>query len=199
MKKLVSIISGILILAFPLIVSAATWNIDPDHTNIGFKVKHLMVSNVKGTFEKCTGTVDVDEKDVTKSKVEVSIDTKSVNTNVVKRDDDLRSPNFLDVAKYPVMTFTSKKVARAGKGKLKVTGDLNLHGVTREVVLDVEGPTTESKDPWGNIRKGASASTKINRKDFGLTWNKTLETGGVLVGDEVQINIEVEMVKAQPK
>jgi len=199
MKRFISALSVILVLAFPLIVSATTWNIDPDHTNIGFKVKHLMVSNVKGTFEKFTGTVNVDEKDVTKSKIEVSIDTKSVNTNVVKRDDDLRSPNFLDVVKYPVMTFTSKKVAKAGKGKLKVTGDLNLHGVTREVVLDVEGPSAESKDPWGNIRKGASATTKINRKDFGLTWNKTLETGGVLVGDEVQINIEVEMVKAQPK
>jgi len=199
MKKVVSVISGILVLAFPLIVSAATWNIDPDHTNIGFKVKHLMVSNVKGTFEKFTGTVNVDEKDVTKSKIEVSIDTKSVNTNVVKRDDDLRSPNFLDVVKYPVMTFTSKKVAKAGKGKLKVTGDLSLHGVTREVVLDVEGPSAESKDPWGNIRKGASATTKINRKDFGLTWNKTLETGGVLVGDEVQINLEIEMIKAVPK
>jgi polyisoprenoid-binding protein YceI len=199
MKRLVSVVSSILVIAFPLIVSAATWNIDPDHTNVGFKVKHLMVSNVKGNFEKFTGTVDLNEKDITKSKVEVSIDTKSVNTNVVKRDDDLRSPNFLDVAKYPVMTFTSKKVAKAGKGKLKVTGDLNLHGVTKEVVLDVEGPSAESKDPWGNIRKGASATTKINRKDFGLTWNKTLETGGVLVGDEVQISLEVEMVKVVPK
>jgi polyisoprenoid-binding protein YceI len=199
MKRLVSIISSVLVFAFPLIVSAATWNIDPDHTNVGFKVKHLMVSNVKGTFDKFTGMIDLDEKDITKSKVEVSIDTKSVNTNVVKRDEDLRSANFLDVAKYPVMTFTSKKVTKAGKGKLKVTGDLNLHGVTKEVVLDVEGPTAESKDPWGNIRKGASATTKINRKDFGLTWNKTLETGGVLVGDEVQINLEVEMVKVQPK
>jgi polyisoprenoid-binding protein YceI len=199
MKKLISVASSILVLAFPLIVSAATWNIDPDHTNVGFKVRHLMVSNVKGTFDKFTGTVDLNEKDITKSKVEVSIDTKSVNTNVVKRDDDLRSANFLDVAKYPVMTFTSKKVAKAGKGRIKVTGDLNLHGVTKEVVLDVEGPTTESKDPWGNIRRGASATTKINRKDFGLTWNKTLETGGVVVGDDVQITLEVEMVKVQPK
>ena len=199
MKRFISAVSSILVIAFPLIVSASTWNIDPDHTNIGFKVRHLMVSNVKGTFEKFTGTVDVNEKDIAKSKVEVSIDTKSVNTNVIKRDDDLRSPNFLDVAKYPVMTFSSKKVAKAGKGKLKVTGDLTLHGVTKEVVLDVEGPTSESKDPWGNIRKGASATTKINRKDFGLTWNKALETGGVMVGDEVQISLEVEMIKVQPK
>jgi polyisoprenoid-binding protein YceI len=199
MKRFISVVSSILVLAFPLIVSATTWNIDPDHSNVGFKVRHLMVSNVKGSFDKFTGTVDVNEKDITKSKVEVSIDTKSVNTNVIKRDDDLRSPNFLDVAKYPVMTFSSKKVAKAGKGKLKVTGDLTLHGVTKEVVLDVEGPTSESKDPWGNIRKGASATTKINRKDFGLTWNKALETGGVVVGDEVQILLEVEMIKVQPK
>jgi polyisoprenoid-binding protein YceI len=199
MKRFISVVSSILVLAFPLIVSATTWNIDPDHSNVGFKVRHLMVSNVKGSFDKFTGTLDLNEKDVTKSKVEVSIETKSVNTNVIKRDDDLRSPNFLDVAKYPVMTFSSKKVAKAGKGKLKVTGDLTLHGVTKEVVLDVEGPTTESKDPWGNIRKGASATTKINRKDFGLTWNKALETGGVVVGDEVQIILEVEMIKVQPK
>jgi polyisoprenoid-binding protein YceI len=199
MKRLILAISSILVIAFPLIVSATTWNIDPDHSNVGFKVRHLMVSNVKGSFDKFTGTLDLNEKDITKSKVEVSIYTKSVNTNVVKRDDDLRSPNFLDIAKYPVMTFSSKKVAKAGKGKLKVTGDLTLHGVTKEVVLDVEGPTTESKDPWGNIRKGASATTKINRKDFGLTWNKALETGGVVVGDEVQIILEVEMIKVQPK
>lgn len=199
MKRFISSVCSILVIAFPLIVSAATWNIDPEHTNVGFKVKHLMVSNVKGVFEKFTGTVDVNEKDISKSKVDVSIDAKSINTNVVKRDEHLRSADFLDVAKHPVMTFTSKKIAKAGKGKLKVTGDLTLHGVTKEVVLDVEGPASESKDPWGNIRTGASASTKINRKDFGLTWNKALETGGVVVGDEVQINIEVEMIKAQPK
>lgn len=199
MKRLIISVGIILVLAFPLIVSATTWNIDPDHSNVGFKVKHLMVSNVKGNFNKFTGSVDLNEKDITKSKVDVSIDTKSVNTNVVKRDDDLRSPNFLDVAKYPAMTFSSKKVVRAGKDKLKVTGDLTLHGVTKEVVLDVEGPSAESKDPWGNIRKGASATTKINRKDFGLTWNKALETGGVVVGDEVQIILEVEMIKVVPK
>ena len=199
MKRLISAVSSILVMAFPLIVSAATWNIDPDHSNVGFKVKHLMVSNVKGNFDKFSGSVDLNEKDVTKSRVEVSIDTKSVNTNVNKRDEDLRSPNFLDVAKYPVMTFSSKKVAKAGKGKLKVTGDLTLHGVTKEVVLGVEGPSAESKDPWGNIRKGASATTKISRKDFGLTWNKALETGGVVVSDEVQISLEVEMIKAVPK
>ena len=199
MKRFISAVCSILVIAFPLIVSAATWNIDPEHTNVGFKVKHLMVTNVKGLFEKFTGTVDLNEKDITKSKVDVSIDTKSINTNVVKRDEHLRSADFLDVAKYPAMTFTSKKVAKAGKGKLKVTGDLTLHGVTKEVVLDVEGPSAESKDPWGNIRKGASATARINRKDFGLNWNKALETGGFVVGDDVLISLEIEMIKVQPK
>ena len=197
MKRMISLISGILVLAFPLLVAAASWNIDPEHSNIGFKVKHLMVSNVKGNFEKFSGTVDINDKDITKSKVEVSIDTNSINTNVVKRDEHLRSADFFDVAKYPVMTFVSKKVAKAGKDKLKVSGDLTLHGVTKEVVLSVEGPSQESKDPWGNIRKGASATAKINRKDFGLTWNKALETGGVVVGDEVFITLEVEMIKTK--
>jgi polyisoprenoid-binding protein YceI len=197
MKRIVALISSILALAFPLAALAATWNIDPEHSTIGFKVKHLMVSNVQGNFGKYTGTVDINDKDITRSKVEVSIDTSSINTNVVKRDDHLRSADFFDVAKYPAMTFVSKKVAKAGKDKLKVTGDLTLHGVTKEVVLAVEGPSQESKDPWGNLRKGASATAKINRKDFGLTWNKALETGGVVVGDEISITLEIEMIKAK--
>lgn len=195
MKRIIASISTIIALALPAFAFAATWTIDPDHSNVGFKVRHLMVSNVKGSFDKHTGIVEINDKDITKSKVEVSIDTNSINTNVQKRDEHLRSADFFDVAKYPAMTFVSKKVAKAGKDKLKVTGDLTLHGVTKQVVLDVEGPTKESKDPWGNIRKGATATTKINRKDFGLTWNKSLETGGVLVGDEITINLEVEMIK----
>jgi len=125
----------------------------------------------------------------------VTIDTASINTNVKKRDDHLRSADFFDVTKYPAMTFVSKKVVRSGKDTLKVTGDLTLHGVTKEVVLAVEGPSRESKDPWGNIRRGATATTTINRKDFGLNWNKALETGGVLVGEEITINLEVELIK----
>lgn len=199
MKRFIASVSTIIALALPVIASASTWNIDPEHSNVGFKVRHLMVSNVRGSFEKHSGTVDIDDKDITKSKVEVTIDTSSINTSVQKRDDHLRSPDFFDVAKYPTMTFVSKKVAKAGKDKLKVTGDLTLHGVTRQVVLDVEGPSKESKDPWGNIRRGATASTKINRKDFGLNWNKALETGGVVVGDEVNITLEIEMIKAKPK
>lgn len=199
MKRIIASISAVLLLALPILASAATWNIDPDHTNIGFKVRHLMVSNVKGSFEKHSGTIDINDKDITKSKVEVTIDTNSINTNVQKRDEHLRSADFLDVAKFPAMTFVSKKVAKAGKDRLKVTGDLTLHGVTKEVVLDVEPISKESKDPWGNLRRGTTATTKINRKDFGLVWNKALETGGVAVGEEVLITLEIEMIKAQPK
>jgi polyisoprenoid-binding protein YceI len=197
MKLLLATVSTIVTLSLPAMAFATTWNVDPEHSNIGFKVRHLMVSNVKGQFDKHTGVVDINDKDVTKSKVEVSIDTASINTNVQKRDDHLRSPDFFDAAKFPTMTFVSKKVAKAGKDKLKVTGDLTLHGITKEVVLNVEGPTGESKDPWGVIRRGATASTKVNRKDFGLVWNKALETGGVVVGDEVTITLEVEMIKGK--
>ncbi len=197
MKRTLASIITIIALSIPALALATTWNIDPDHSNVGFKVRHLMISNVKGSFDKYTGVVDVNDKDITKSKVQVSIDTASINTNVQKRDDHLRSADFFDVAKFPAMTFVSKKVAKAGKGKLKVTGDLTLHGITREVILDVEGPTKESKDLYGNIRSGAVASTKINRKDFGLVWNKALETGGVAVGEEIAINLEIEMIKGK--
>lgn len=197
MKRILATISTIIVLSFPAFAFAATWNIDPDHSNIGFKVRHLMVSNVRGSFERHTGVVDINDKDITKSRVEVTIDTASINTNVQKRDEHLRSADFFDVAKYPTMTFVSKKVVKAGKEKLNVTGDLTLHGVTRQVVLNVEGVTGESKDPWGNIRRGATATTTINRKDFGLVWNKALETGGVAVGDEIAITLEIEMIKAK--
>ena len=197
MKRLLASISTIIALSLPALASATTWNIDPDHSNVGFKVRHLMISNVKGNFEKHTGVVNINDKDITKSSVEVSIDTASINTNVQKRDEHLRSAEFFDVAKYPTMTFVSKKVAKAGKDRLKVTGDLTLHGITKQVVLDVEGPTVESKDPWGTIRRGATASTKINRKDFGLVWNKALETGGVAVGEEITISLEIEMIKGK--
>ena len=197
MKRLLASFSTIIALSLPALATATTWTIDPEHTNIGFKVRHLMVSNVKGSFDKHTGVVDINDKDITKSKVDVSIDTASINTNVKKRDDHLRSADFFDVAKYPTMTFVSKKVAKAGEDRLKVTGDLTLHGVTKEVVLDVEGPSGESKDPYGVIRRGATASTKINRKDFGLVWNKALETGGIAVGDEITISLEVEMIKGK--
>jgi polyisoprenoid-binding protein YceI len=199
MKRLLAAVTAIVALSIPALAlaSATVWKIDPDHSNIGFKVRHLMVSNVKGSFERNSGVVTINDQDITKSKVEVSIDTASVNTNVAKRDDHLRGPDFFDVAKYPTMTFVSKKVAKAGGGKLKVTGDLTLHGVTKEVVLAVDALSKESKDPWGNLRSGTVATTKINRKDFGLAYNAVLETGGVAVGEEVAITLEIEMIKAK--
>lgn len=197
MKRFLASITAVITLSLPVFASATTWNIDPDHSSIGFKVRHLMVTNVRGSFDKHTGVVEINDTDITKSKVTVTIDTASINTNVQKRDEHLRSADFFDVAKYPTMTFVSKKVAKAGADKLKVTGDLTLHGITREVVLDVEGLSKESKDPWGNIRSGAVATAKINRKDFGLVWNKALETGGVAVGEEIAIHLEIEMIKGK--
>ncbi len=188
------VMTAIIAIVFPAVASAATWSIDPDHSNIGFKVKHLMVSNVKGEFTTYTGTVEMDEKDITKSKIDVTIETASIDTGVAKRDNHLRSADFFDSAKYPTMRFVSKDIKKAGTN-LSVVGDLSLHGITREVVLEVEGPTEAVKDPWGNIRRGASATSKINRKDFGLTWNAAIETGGVVVGDEVTINLDIELVR----
>jgi len=199
MSHSISIIALSLMLALPTLASASTWNIDPDHSQVGFKVKHMMVSNVKGNFEKYTGVVEINDKDITKSKVTVNIETPSLTTGVQKRDEHLKSADFFAVTTYPTMTFVSKKVSKAGKGGLKVTGDLTLHGITKEVVLNVEPISKESKDPWGNTRRGTAATTKIDRKDFGLTWNKGLETGGVLVGDEITISLEIEMIRAQAK
>jgi polyisoprenoid-binding protein YceI len=187
-------VAAIIAIVVPAAASAATWSIDPDHSTVGFKVKHMMVSNVKGEFSKYTGTVEIDDKDITKSKVDVSIETASINTGVAKRDDHLRSADFFDSAKYPTMRFVSKDIRKAGN-KLSVVGDLSLRGVTREVVLDVEGPTEAVKDPWGATRRGAVATSKVNRKDFGLTWNAAIETGGVVVGDEVTINLDLELVR----
>jgi polyisoprenoid-binding protein YceI len=196
MNRLIRILTATLLLMLPTLAFASTWTIDPAHSSVGFKVRHLMVSNVKGVFGKVTGVVDIDDRDVTKSKASATIETASIDTGLAKRDTHLKSADFLDVAKFPVMTFAATKVVPSGEGKLKVIGDLTLHGVTRSVTLDVEGPSQVAKDPMGNIRRGASAETKINRKDFGLTWNKAMETGGVLVGDEVIISIELEMIKA---
>ena len=198
-RNIIRAMLTIAIMAVPSLANAAQWSIDADHSNVGFKVRHLMVSNVRGSFEKYSGSVDINEKDITKSKLEATIDAASINTNVQKRDEHLRSADFFDVAKYPTMSFVSKKWTQAGNGALKVTGDLTIHGVTREVILDVAPFSKESKDPWGNLRSGTSATTTINRKDFGLVWNKALELGGVTVGDEVNIALEVELIKVQPK
>lgn len=190
-----TVLMTMLLFSLPALAGAAPWVIDPEHSNVQFKVRHLMVSNVKGGFDRFSGMLDIDDKDLTRSKVDVTIEAASINTGVVKRDDHLRSPDFLDVTKFPNLTFVSKKIEKNGMERLKVTGNLTIHGVTREVVLDVDGPTAAVKDPWGNMKRGATATTKINRKDFGLTWNKALEAGGVVVGDDVVITLEVELLK----
>ena len=183
------------VLALPAAAPAGTWELDSAHTGVQFKVRHLMVSYVRGDFEKVSGKIVYDEQDVSKSSADITIDAASINTRVAKRDKHLRSPDFLDVAKHPSITFKSKKVEKTGNGKLKMTGDLTIRGATREVVLEVEGPTPPIKDLQGKTRVGGIASTRINRKDFGLTWNKALEAGGVVVGDEVEITIDIEILK----
>ena len=195
MKRRMVLAATVLFLAAPGLLHAAPWEFDADHTGVHFKVRHLMISSVRGEFEKVSGKIVYDETDITKSAADITIDAASVNTRSAERDKDLRSPNFLDVAKYPKITFRSQRVEKAGNGTLKITGDLTIRGETKEVVLTVEGPTPAIKDPWGNYRVGGQATTKINRKDFGLVWNATLETGGVMVGDEVEITIDVEIYK----
>jgi polyisoprenoid-binding protein YceI len=195
MKRAFLIAAIALTIAVPAFAQSATWQLDPNHSNAQFTVRHLGISNVQGEFTKVTGTVQLDEADSTKSVVNVTIDVNSVDTRVADRDKDLRSPNFFDVANYPMMTFQSKKIARSDDGKLKMTGDLTIHGVTHEVTFDVDGPTPAIKDPWGNARRGVSATTKINRKDFGLVYNKALGTGEMVVGDSVDIKLDVEMIK----
>jgi polyisoprenoid-binding protein YceI len=182
-------------LLIPALAHADTWHIDPAHTNVEFTVRHMMISNVKGQFEKTSGTITADGTDPASAKIDATIDASSINTRVEKRDMHLKSPDFLDVAKYPTITFKSTKVEAEGPNKWKVTGDLTLHGVTKPVVLEVESSGPPIHDPMGNTRAGASATTKINRSDFGLTWNKVLESGGVMVGDEVAISIDVEAIK----
>jgi len=174
-------------------VGPNTWTIDANHTASQFSVKHLMVSTVRGQFNKTTGTIEWDGKDPMTMAVNVTIDPATVDTRVEMRDNDLRSANFFDVAKYPTITFVSKKVAAAGAGKLKMTGDLTMHGVTREIVLDVEGPSAPMKQGQ-NLRVGASASVKINRHDWGLTYGRVVE-GAAVVGDEITITIDIEATK----
>lgn len=176
-------------------VARASWELDPLHTGIHFKVRHLMVSSVRGDFEKFSGTVNYNEADITKTTADFTVDVKSVSTRIGKRDEHLRSPDFFDAEKHPTMTFKSKKAVADGPGKFKLTGDLTIRGVAKEVTFSVEGPYPVAKDPMGGYHTGASATVTINRKDFGLKWNAALETGGVMVGDEVEITIDVELVK----
>ncbi|HEY6032810.1 MAG TPA: YceI family protein [Kofleriaceae bacterium] len=172
------------------------WNIDGSHSTAEFSVRHLMITNVKGRFGTLSGTVDYDPEKPEASQTDVTIDATSIDTRDEKRDAHLRSPDFFDVEKFPSLTFKSTSVVKTDDG-FAATGDLTIHGVTKPVTLEVEGPSDQNKDPWGNTRIGASATAKINRKDFGLNWNAALEAGGVLVGEQVKISIEVSLVQAK--
>ena len=171
-----------------------TYELDPAHTSVHFSVRHMMVSNVRGEFGKTSGKIMFDPANPANSTVEATIDVSSISTRDVQRDGHLKSADFLDVEKFPTITFRSTRI-EVDEGGGKVTGDLTIHGVTHSITLDVEGPTEEAKDPWGNQRIGASATAKLSRKDFGLVWNASLETGGVLVGDEVKITIDAEAIR----
>lgn len=195
MKKLLTVAALIAFASLPALAQTTTWQVDPAHTNTQFAVRHLGVSTVRGAFTKTTGQIQLDEKDMTKSQVEITVDMSTLDTRNEGRDKDVKSSNFLDVATFPTMTFKSRKITAAGAGKLKLTGDLTLKGQTKEVTFDVEGPSAAVKDPWGNLRHGASATATINRQDFGVTYNKTLDSGGLVVSNDVQITIDIEFVR----
>jgi polyisoprenoid-binding protein YceI len=196
MRRFLTFAAVTLALAGTALAQAEPWNIDGAHSAASFAVRHFGVSTVRGTFTKITGTILIDDKDPANSTVDVTIDANTVNTQNEGRDKHLRSADFFDVEKFPTMTFKSKKVERAGAGRLRVTGDFTLHGVTKEIVLDVDGPTPPFNMGRG-IKRGASATTKVNRRDFGLVWGNLVE-GVAAVGDEVTITIDLELNKARP-
>ncbi len=175
---------------------STTYKIDPAHSSAHFVVRHMMITNVRGAFSNVQGAIVWDAADPSQTTVEATIDAATIQTQDAARDGHLKSADFLDVEKYPTITFKSTSVVPAGDGELKVTGDLTIRGVTEPVVLKVEGPTAETKDPWGNVRVGASATTKIKRSNFGLTWNAVLEGGGIALGDDLKIELEVSLIKS---
>jgi polyisoprenoid-binding protein YceI len=171
------------------------WNIDGAHSGINFSVRHMVVSKVRGRFGKFGGTLDLDGADLTRSTIDVTIDASSIDTGTAQRDDHLRSADFFDAERFPELRFRSKRIEQAGRDHYRVLGDLTIRDITRELMLDVEYGG-QAKDPWGNERAGFLAKASIDRKDFGLTWNQVLEAGGLLVGDRVDIELEVQAVKA---
>ncbi len=186
-------------LATPDVKSTPTstlWNIDPAHSTAQFKVRHLMISNVKGEFTSVKGSLVFDPQDLANSRVEAEIDANTISTREAQRDAHLKSPDFFDVQKFPTLSFRSTSVSKKSDDELAVAGELTIHGVTRPATFAVEGPSAPTKDPWGNTRIGLSATTRINRKDFGLNWNAVLEAGGIAVGEEVTITLDIEFVKA---
>jgi polyisoprenoid-binding protein YceI len=175
----------------------STWELDPAHSGAHFSIRHMMVSTVRGEFGKVAGVVKLDEADPTRSTVQATIDVSSINTRDPQRDAHLRSAEFFDVEKFPSIDFKSTSIVKTGADTYELTGQLTLHGITREVTLKLEAASEQGKDPWGKLRRGATATGTLNRKDFGLNWNQVLETGGILVGDEVKLTIDVELVKSE--
>jgi len=192
LKRLLAI--GLLLLV-PVFVQAATWDLDVDHTNLQFKVKHLMISNVKGKFNAFAGNLTTQGEDLSTGRLDVTIQVDSIDTDNQKRDDHLRSPDFFDVANHPTMTFVSKKIIASNDRVDKIIGDLTIRGVTREVTLEIEDQSPVIIGPWGKTRRGATATTTIDRRDYGLSWNKTLDTGGLVVDNDVKITLEAELIK----
>jgi polyisoprenoid-binding protein YceI len=190
-----STVTSVAVLVASASAFASDWEVDSGHSHVGFAVRHMMVSTLHGTFDKYSGLVALDDGDITKSKAHFEIDASSIDTSNAKRDEHLKSPDFFDVAHFPKITFDASKVEKRGADGLSLTGNLTIKNVTKPVVFAVTGVTGEVKDPWGGIRRGASAQAKISRKDFGLTWNKSLDTGGVVVGDDVTLELEVELTK----
>jgi polyisoprenoid-binding protein YceI len=191
MKRLFAFGVFVLVSALPVLGQGTSWQIDPAHSNAQFTVRHLGISNVQGEFTKVAGSIVLNEQDPTKSSVTATVEMASVDTRNADRDKDLKSsPDFLDVAKFPEMTFKSKTISRGADGKYQMTGDLSLHGVTKEVTFSVDGPSDAIKDPWGNMRRGASATTKIRRSDFGIT-----KYPSTMIGEDINITLDVEFVK----
>lgn len=195
MKSFILSLIVSLLIATSSFAATTTWTIDPAHSSVSFKIKHMMLTDVRGHFQDVLGTVVFDDKNLGQSKVDVTIAATSIDTGIQKRDDHLRSAEFFDVEKYPTLTFASKQIMDVSADGFKLLGDLTLHGITREVALAVTGPSAEVIGPRGSQRIAASATTEINRKDFGLTWNSVLEAGGVLVGEEVKIELDIQFIK----
>lgn len=185
----------LLFVAAPVFADTTTWEIDPTHSSAQFAIRHLMVSTVRGDMGKVTGTVILDDADLTRSRVEATVDATGIDTREAKRDAHLRSADFLDTAQYPTISFVSKRVAPAGDGRYKVTGDLTLRGVTKEIVLDVAGSPTPIQDPFGKTRLGGTVTTRFDRQDFGVAYSKLLDNGGMVVGNDVEVTIDVELVR----
>jgi polyisoprenoid-binding protein YceI len=192
-----SLLSTLLLSGASIFAQTSNWDIDPVHSNVQFTVRHMAISNVTGNFHKLSGTVEFDQQDITKSQIAATIDTGSIDTREEKRDGHLKSPDFFDVAKYPAISFKSKKISQSD-GQLKMIGDLTIHGVTKEVALDIDGPTKEVTDPYGLIRRGFSATTKIHRQDYGLVWSGATKAGDAIVGDDIKIALDIELIKKTP-